>query len=158
MNRSPLAVALLMVSLPATGCSALSQLMPDSQLGEIGARAGDAVEASPPEGRTSFAEGESLVGSASKDFLGPRKARLVRSYFTADGWDVTPHVRRTAPLVLFTEEPAKGINQPAEGEDAVCFEYSCAMVQEWGPGWSAPSLDCNVVGVKVTCKSAKALP
>jgi hypothetical protein len=158
MNRSPFALVLVTVALSTAGCSALSQLMPDSQLGEIGARAGDAVEASPPEARTSFPEAESLLGSASKGFLGPRKAHLIRSYFTADGWDVKPHLSRSAPVVLFTEEPAKGINQAAEGESAVCFEYPCALVQEWGPGWSAPMLDCNNVGVKVTCKSAKALP
>jgi hypothetical protein len=159
MNRPTSTLsAVLALALSTAGCSTLAAMMPDSQLGEIAGRSADAVEAKAPEKRTEFPEAAPLLKTAAKDFAHAREGHVLRSYFTQNGWNVEPHKLRGAPVVLFTREKAKGVSQGAEGEDSVCYEYSCAMVQEWGPGWSAPSMDCNNVPVKVTCKSANALP
>jgi len=159
MKQSTLTCSVLLTfALPLAGCSTLAQMMPDSELGQIAARTAEADEAKAPEGRTEFPEAAPMLDSSSKDFARSKQVRLLRAYFTQSGWNVQPEKERSVPVVLFTHEKARGMSQGAEGEEGVCYEHSCAMVQEWGPGWSAPSLDCNTVPTKVSCKSTNALP
>jgi hypothetical protein len=105
-------------------------------------------------------EVQPLADDASVAYARTMQATVVASFLTARGWkeqvnEETGHYERSTGLMLYVNRRGGALVKGADGEDGVCFQFSCSLVQQKSDGsWQAPFLDCEDYSQqKVTCKS-----
>jgi hypothetical protein len=110
--------------------------------------------------RVEWPEVQPLADEASAAFARRSEGEALANYLTKRGWTEQRNDgkrERSTGLMLYLQRRGGAAVKGADGEQGVCFQFSCSLVQEASGGaWGSPFLDCSEHDQKkVTCESVK---
>ena len=118
-------------------------------------------EAKEPD-HVDWPEAEALARPAAHDFANRYQGELMVYYLPRYGWNESfneseGHHERSAGIWIYVRRKGGALVKGAEGEEGVCFQFNCSVVQQLlSGGWGQAFMACNEHDQeKVTCKSVE---